>query len=195
MIEVIEHGNSGINIFTYKGQKAVQVVGVEKAFDQLARFLTDLPITLIIELGSDCGGLTNLLADHKISSHATIHTFDINNTQFKSYNSKIIFHHSSFEDAHDEILSLIQSNNRVLLLCDGGNKPKEFYTYCPHLKLNDVIMSHDYIANEQEFISKYKNTVWNWQEFQDSNITCENIQPILQEEFKKYVWFIGIKND
>ena len=35
MIKKIKHGNSGIDVFEYKGQKAVQKFGVEKAFDLL----------------------------------------------------------------------------------------------------------------------------------------------------------------
>lgn len=193
MIEIIQHGNSGINIFKYKGQKAIQVVGVEKAFDKLEEYVKNNPITLIIELGSDYGGLTNLLADHKISNAAKIHTFDINASQFKSFNSKITFHHKSFDSAHNFIVSLIQSNNRIILLCDGGNKQKEFQTYCKYLKKEDIIMAHDYISNKIEFNSKYFSKIWNWQEFEDSFISCNDILPILEDEFKKYVWFIGIK--
>lgn len=193
MIKVIPHGDSGINVFEYKNQLALQVVGVESAFTALYYATLDNPITLIVELGTDYGGLTNLLADHKISDKAAIHTYDINGERFKSYNSKIQFHNSSFYDSHEHIVSLLSSNKRVLLLCDGGDKKSEFATYKNFIKSNDIIMAHDYAPNREEFLEKYVGKIWNWHEFQDEYATCDTLKPYLQEIFANYAWCIRIK--
>jgi hypothetical protein len=194
MIEVIPHGDSGINVFKYKGQIAMQVVGVEKAFSVLAEKIKQRPIEMIIELGTDHGGLTNLLADHEISTYAKIHTFDINGDRFKSHNDKISFNHASFQSSYDYIVSLIESGGRVLLLCDGGNKKEEFATFYKFLKNNDIIMGHDYAPNQDEFINKYHGKIWNWHEFQDSYADFDGLSPFMQEEFAKYAWCIRIKD-
>ena len=149
---------------------------------------------MIIELGTDHGGLTNLLADNEISLLAQIHTFDINGDRFKSYSDKIFFHHSSFENAHKYIEALIKINKRVLLLCDGGNKKQEFATFHKFLKDGDIIMAHDYAPNKEEFISNYRGKIWNWHEFQDSYADFDGLSPFMQEEFAKYAWCIRIKD-
>jgi cephalosporin hydroxylase len=189
MIEIMEHGNSGIKVFSYKGQKALQVVGVESAFDQLAESL-DSPVKTIIEIGTDFGGLTNLLADIKISESAEIHTYDINKDRFISHNNKIQFHCKNVFSAEQEIKDLIQSEGKTLLLCDGGNKQKEFEVFHKYLKSGDIIMAHDYAPNAQAFAEDYISKIWNWHEFQDSFADFKGLEPYMQNLFKKYSWCI-----
>tara|TARA_Y100000004_G_scaffold172950_1_gene210306 strand:- start:462 stop:1046 length:585 start_codon:yes stop_codon:yes gene_type:complete len=194
MIEIFKHGNSGIDIFKYKGQTAMQVVGVEDAFTKLAENLKDNPVKRIVELGTDYGGLTNLLADNEISKDADIHTFDINGQRFKSHNNKIKFYNQSFESAYEQIKSLIESEGRVLLLCDGGNKEAEFAAFHRYLKDGDIIMGHDYAPNRQEFLDNFHGKIWNWHEFEDSFANFKNLEPFMQEVFYNYAWCIRIKN-
>lgn len=182
MIEIIPHGNSGINVFKYKGQIALQVVGVEKPFMDLANAVKEDPITTIVELGTDYGGLTNLLADHPISDNAEIHTFDMNGSKFKSHNNKITFYQGTFEQHHEKITELISRNGRCLLLCDGGNKPEEFKQYQKFLKPYDIIMAHDYAC---------KN--WKWCEFTNKDADYVGLIPFLQETFSGYAWCIRMK--
>ena len=133
-IETMEHVDSGITVFKYKGQKALQVVGVENAFTALAKTVADNPFDVIIEIGTDFGGLTNLLADHEVSSVATIHTFDINASRFVSHNDKITFHNKNVFSHEAEVAKLIENAKRCLLLCDGGNKEEEFRVFHSYLK-------------------------------------------------------------
>jgi hypothetical protein len=193
MINIIPHGNSGINVFEYKHQLALQVVGVEQAFTELYEDTKNNPIRMIVELGTDYGGLTNLLADHPISDQAEIHTYDINGQRFKSHNSKIQFHCTSFHDAHEEIVSFLSCDKRVLLLCDGGDKKSEFNTYKNFIKSADIIMAHDYAPNREVFIEKYIGKIWNWHEFQDDFAKCNSLEPYLQNIFEDYAWCIRIK--
>lgn len=192
MIEIIEHGNSGINVFSYNGQKALQVVGVENAFNELSK-QQDEPLARIIEIGTDYGGLTNLLASLEISKNINIHTFDICDSKFVSFDNKIIFHHKDVFSIEGEIGRMIKSNGRTLLLCDGGNKKKEFEVFYKYLKTNDIIMAHDYAPTPEEFNKNYLGKIWNWHEFQDSFADFNGLEPYMQDLFKKYAWCIRIK--
>ena len=193
MIEVIQHCNSGINVFKYKGQKTLQVVGVEKAFTKLHEQTKDNPFSTIIELGSDYGGLTNILADHPLSNSANIHTFDINKQNFISYSDKITFHNKDFYECFEFIRGLIESSGRVLLLCDGGNKKQEFADFHVFLKPDDIIMAHDYVKDRKTFMNEYYGKIWSWHEFEDSYAAFPRLHPFLQDEFEPYVWCIRIK--
>jgi hypothetical protein len=193
MIKITEHGNSGINIFEYKGQKTLQKAGVEKAFNVLAENVSSQPFERIIEIGTDYGGLTNLLADHKLSEKATMYTYDINPHRFVSHNNKINFIVTDVFTIENDLANLIQSPGRTLLLCDGGNKRKEFEVFHRYLKLNDIIMAHDYAPTEQIFNEKYIHKIWSWHEFQDSYAEFPGLEPYLQDTFANYAWCIRIK--
>ena len=65
---------------------------------------------------------------------------------------------------------MIENSGKVLVLCDGGNKVREFNIISDFLKPGDVIMAHDYAPNRQVFENKYKNKLWNWFEIQDRDI-------------------------
>jgi hypothetical protein len=186
--------DTGVDVFTYKGQKTLQKFGVENAFNHLAQVTDSDPFIKIIEIGTDYAGLTNLLADSSISKYTkTIHTFDINPARFVSYNDKIIFKNCDIFSIEKELSELIQSPGRTLLLCDGGNKKKEFETFHQYLKVNDVIMAHDYAPNDAIFKEKYVNKIWNWKEFEDSYADFPGLEPFLQDIFAEYAWCIRIK--
>lgn len=186
------HGDSGIMVFSYKGQKTLQVYGVENAFIELNNNLQN-PVKTIIEIGTDFGGLTNLLSDLPISREARIHTFDINKERFISYNDKIIFHNEDVFSVEAKIETLIQNEGTTLLLCDGGNKKEEFKIFHKYLKSGDIIMAHDYASNMQDFYINYINKIWNWLEFENSFADFPNLEPFMQDVFKKYVWCIRKK--
>lgn len=192
MIEIIKHGNSGINVFSYNGQKALQVVGVEEAFNELSRRQTK-PFARIIEIGTDYGGLTNLLASLEISKNINIYTFDVSNSRFISHDNKIIFYHKDVFSIETEIGKMIASEGRTLLLCDGGDKKKEFEIFHRYLKTGDIIMAHDYASTPEDFKENYFGKIWNWHEFQDSFADFNGLEPYMQDLFKKYAWCIRIK--
>lgn len=184
------HGDSGIMVFSYKGQKTLQVYGVEKAFTEL---FNSTSIQTIIEIGTDFGGLTNLLAD-LIEKQINVHTFDINAERFISYNDKIIFHNEDVFSVETKIGTLIQNEGTTLLLCDGGNKKEEFKIFHKYLKSGDIIMAHDYASTIEDFNNNYKNKIWNWHEFEDSYASFDNLEPFMQDIFKIYAWCIRKKS-
>lgn len=193
MIKKIKHGDSGIDVFEYKGQKAVQKFGVEKAFDLLHDENKENSFSRIIEIGTDFGGLTNLLADLNISKGIDIYTYDINPDRFVSHNDKIIFSNEDVFSIEEKIADLISSEGRTLLLCDGGNKRKEFAVFHKFLKSGDVIMAHDYAPDDKTFTEKYVGKIWNWCEFKDEYADFEGLDPYLQDVFGNYAWCIRIK--
>jgi len=97
-----------------------------------------------------------------------------------------------------EIGNLIQQNGRSLLLCDGGDKPKEVNTFAKYLKKGDIIMGHDYFHSEEEE-EKYLNKIWYGKElcYKDVEKTLEkeNISVIYRETFDPVVWMCAIKNE
>lgn len=193
MITPIQYGNSGITIFSYKGQSAIQKMGVHEAFDKLYQNTKQQPFKRVIEIGTDYGGLTNFLADHPLSDRAEVYTYDINPHRFVSHNSKIKFIVKDVFAIQEELGELISSSGRTLLLCDGGNKREEFKTFHKYLKPDDVIMAHDYAPNKEVFEEQYINKIWNWQEFQDSYADFLSLEPYLQDIFANYAWCIRIK--
>lgn len=177
------------DIFSYKGLKALQVYGVEKAFSELAKYKN---FSMIIELGADYGGLTNMLADHEISTDAVIHTFDINAKKFTNLNPrKIVFHNIDMYKEKSEVILLLNGNTwgYTLLLCDGGNKAFEWEEFSQYLKTGDIIMAHDYAPNKSEHKENIEAGRWNWWEFNDENIKEDNlIKPL--DCFDEYAWCI-----
>ena len=56
------------------------------------------------------------------------------------------------------------------MLCDGGDKPKEFNIFGEHLTSGSYIMAHDYASDKDNFENEIRGKVWNWLEIQDSDI-------------------------
>lgn len=190
--ERIKHAN--IDVFTYKGIKALQMYGVWLAFDELASYALMEPFTVIVELGADHGGLTNLLADHEVSDNAIIHTFDINKERFTNLKpEKIVFHHIDIHQNFETIGGLVRTSKRALVLCDGGDKAHEFNNMVKYLRPGDVIMAHDYFPNQEAHNEGVVTGRWNWWEFNDSNIPGDStlIKPL--SCFDEYVWCIREK--
>jgi len=67
--------------------------------------------------------------------------------------------------------------DRILLLCDDGDKIAEVNTFAKYLKTGDIIMAHDY-ADDLESFEKFK--YW-----RTCEITFKDVQDTLQE-FKPF---------
>lgn len=192
MLTKNKHGH--VDTFKYKDLPAIQMYGVMDEFTKLGEYSKNNPFKVIIELGTDYGGLTNAIADNVVSNDALIYTFDINKDRFINYwPEKIIFNCMDIYSNFEYVIKLIKTK-RVLVLCDGGNKELEFNTLQSHMKPGDVIMAHDYFANKNEFEKSKQSGGWAWWEFGDSSYNInesEWFEPI--KTFKDYVWFIREK--
>ena len=130
----------------------VRTSQVENFTDYFNEFFGEWQPNLILEFGTECGGLALYLSDK--FPDVSIHTFDIRwCISAKAYLRKnISFHYDDLfaDDVQQEIKKLIQSTLNVLVLCDGGDKVKEFNTVAPWLTPGDVVMAHDYRVKESD---------------------------------------------
>lgn len=163
----------------------------------------------VYEIGTHKAGLTLLLA---MCAHrdTLIHSFDIDDLvkpDTRSLLSRVgVFLHKAdvFSPNTEKYLSdLIDSRQcehlkaRKLIVCDGGNKIREFNTFAKAMHTGDVIMAHDYFDSKEAFEKAKEAGIWNWHEiaFSDIEGTChkEKIRPITEIPFHDAAWFCGIK--
>lgn len=194
----------------------------------LNRLINNHNFKNIIELGTHDGGLSTLFAIYcfgsnfnAFASHANEPSLYKNKTHHKDpkkfYTFDIflrdipriklitelgaIFKQIDFLNNVDHIeyvKSLISLPGKTLLLCDGGDKIKEFEIYSSSLKTGDIIMAHDWAKDEEAFNKIKDNNIWNcWESKWERGIkeSCEknNIRQIYSEEFDSCVWFCGVK--
>ena len=115
---------------------------------------------IVIEIGTCKGGLSNLLSSVTASYGGEFHTMDIvtggEKNKYPLYGSASFHLWDCFEHI-EEIRAWIEAPGLVFLLCDGGNKPKEFNTFSDFLKPGDVIAAHDWL---DETIPNYSPDFW-----------------------------------
>lgn len=153
----------------------------------------------IIEIGTHKAGTSLFLAYCAFAKNMEFHTFDIELKESVARNlvkelNGILHVADTFSiDGINTIKQLIQSPGRVLLLCDGGNKIKEFNIFSKYLKSRDVIMAHDYFPTKKDL----KKSFWKSCEITDKAVrnSCikYNLKPFYQENFKDIVWLSRIR--
>lgn len=171
------------------------------AFYYFWDFIEEYSPSRIIEIGTAAGGLTRFLqfASNELNTQTKIISYD---KTINPWNKLITpetgidlrvrdcFHGD--ENNLNEIKQDIQSEGLTLVLCDGGNKFKEFNMLSAFLKSGDVIMSHDYAHDRETFDKNIKGKVWNWCECTYANISKSiednNLTPFLYDRFSKAVW-------
>lgn len=148
--------------YSYKGIHIGQAPDVYYAFNEMIK-----EFDTIIEMGTDSGGLTYMLYELK-RNDAVIYSYEIDSKRIQlhygiTYNNLLLRELDCLSDQGiSEISHIItQPNKRTLVLCDGGNKMKEFEVYSKYLKPGDVIMCHDFQESESTF-NNYC-IVQNWQ--------------------------------
>lgn len=157
----------------------------------------------IIELGTGNGGLTLFLGLYCLFSDCELYSFDQEDKRADKIKSllkrlPVKFYQRDIWKSADFISALIEENKKTLLLCDNGNKNREFKTYSDCLKPDDFIMIHDYVETKNSFRNYYKkNDIWDSCEitwFDIENIANENhIEPQIYDIFTRSGWFVGEK--
>lgn len=105
--------------------------------------------SMVIEIGTDKGGFSNLLSSFVAHYGGEFHTMDIKSggdtAGYPLYGNATFHQWDSF--AHgDEIRALIYKYaGPCFILCDGGNKKAEFNHFSDFMKRGDVIAAHDWI--------------------------------------------------
>lgn len=176
-----------------------------KAFEIFELFLAQVRPARILEIGTSHGGLT-LFIRHTLNklglNNSLIKTFDVN--RFTSHfilmnesNLEIVYDNIFSDDYNsiintDQITNFISNDGPNIILCDGGNKIKEFNLLAPLLNSNDFILAHDYCSSLEVFKDKIMNKIWCWHEIQDSDIlnACETfgLEPYMEQAFSDIVW-------
>lgn len=75
----------------------------------------------------------------------------------KAINAEFIFNRSVFDCISDIISWMDSVDNKIMIFCDGGNKVKEIEIFSQILRLNDLIMCHDYMPGNEEAIGSVTN--------------------------------------
>lgn len=179
----------------YNGIQVSQVLGVYLALNP--NYIKEFDT--IIEIGTYNGGLTSWLYDNK-NTNSMVVSYDINGEINHTKRNDIDFR---VEDCFDEksfndIISYIQRNGKTLVVCDGGDKPKEFNTFSEYLKSGDVIIAHDYKVNDEHW--KLITDYWQWPYEADTTydsikdaVEKNGLEPYRNEEFNFYLWTSYIK--
>lgn len=145
----------------------------------------------VIELGAGRGALSMLLA----RSGVAVYAYEVDKECFKikdaPKNLKVIF--KNYNDCMDEISKLANKEGKTLILCDGGQKIKDFYAFARILKSEDVIMIHDYGEDTPSFREKANAISWCWgQEVSFSSIrgavASEKLQKWEYDRFLAVLW-------
>ena len=191
----------------YKGIKTQQNPNV---FNEFINFFNNEKIDYVIEIGTSYGGFSLFLHEQSLQHNFNFITYDWSGFKGGSWNDRrgplnkmfnneipFDFRDKNVFEHKDEIIEILK-NNKCLLLCDGGDKPKEFNIFGEHLTKNSYIMAHDYASNRDNFNTNIKNKICNWFEIQDSDI-----QPTMDEyniakskyfkEFSSVAWIQCIK--
>ena len=191
----LEHNDS---ISAYGGWGAQQN---PHAFEAFYNFLNDIKPARILEIGTSLGVFTEFLnysckrlnIDCYVLSYDVLDrdVYDSIRTTGIDIRIEDIFL-NNYEMLKPEVIDFIQNDGITLVLCDGGNKIKEFNLISNYIKLGDFIMAHDYSDNKQTFLENINKKYWNWHEISDNDINdvCEinNLIPYNKEVFDKAVW-------
>jgi hypothetical protein len=179
-----------------QGRALEQSKNIDNCFPLLAKYFVETNANnspQIIEIGVRNGGfslyLRNLFPEAQIDSWE-IQPWEERDQLLKENNITI-----HLEDCFQSttLIDMLEVVGRPLvLLCDGGNKPKEFNTFAPCIQVGSLIMAHDYVSN-----GRLDFTKWEWMEIQESDIvgSCEqyNLKPFYTEEFESAFWLSRIK--
>jgi hypothetical protein len=178
------------------------------AFEAFYYFLDEIKPKRILEIGTALGGFTSFLnyACKKLEIDCKILSYDVCD-RGESYNVmrqqgidvrvEDIFL-NNYSEVKEEIQNFIGDEGTTLVLCDGGDKIKEFNLLSGFVKSGDYIMAHDYAENHQVFEEKINLNIWNWHEISDADIeeACikNNLVTFHKNMFDKVVWVCKKKN-
>lgn len=161
------------------------------AYEKFYNLLEHTKPKRILEIGTALGGFTKFLelAINKLELDTYIKSYDIHRMSWYNamisdkleINIKNIFSENYEYLIDDSVADFIQQDGLTIVLCDGGSKKNEFNILSKYLKLNDIIMTHDYSPTHDYFEKNMYQKIWNWHEIDDQDIDYSLIQYNLQQ--------------
>lgn len=177
------------------------------AYEIFFDFLEDIRPSRIIEIGTAIGGFTRFLkfAVDNLNLSTKITSFDVieqpQYDEIRKLGVDVIIKDMflNYRGVDHSLIKLIQEPGLTLVLCDGGNKVQEVNLLAPFIKVNDIIMAHDYGPNEEYIQTVLLNKIWNWFEIRNRDISRVsnqvNLIPFNQDRFQSVVWLCRQKQD
>lgn len=144
----------------------------------------------VIEIGTQQGGLICALAELDVRGSRYV-SFDIQD-QRPSYvveafeKLAIDFRLEDCFKGGVEAIFKDRPRSKIMLLCDGGNKMKEYEAFRGLLKPNDIIMAHDWLYMVHSKPEGDGSMYWNWTEF-DYKLE-DRLHDLMQLNFE-YPWY------
>lgn len=184
---------------TYKNKyTAQQTDGIWKLFEE---FLLKEKFERIFEIGTALGGLTQFIND--FSKENNINT-EILSIDVKPINQTLIddgiqnLQMNALDAKNISILeSFLKTDKKLLILCDGNEKPTEFKLYSKYIKVGDFIMAHDYAINYEYFERNIKNKKWDWCQITEGDVidVCSkfNLIDYTDLDFNEEMWVCKTK--
>lgn len=197
----LEHNDS---ISTYKGWGAQQNFN---AFEVFHNFISDVKPKRILEIGTSLGGFTSFLkyTCNKMQIPCDILTYDIHEKSwYKDLTDMGIdvrienIFSNEYQTLSQEVIDFIRLDGTTIVLCDGGDKVREFNILSDYLKRGDFILGHDYAVNRDVFEESINKKIWNWHELSESDIknACDRnlLEDYNRTTFESVVWVCKIKS-
>jgi len=186
------------SISTYDGWGAQQN---PNSFEVFHNFIQEVKPKQILEIGTSIGGFTSFLNyTCKLSKiPCDIITYDIH---YKSWYEDMknegidvrienVFL-ENYNNITNPVIDFVQTLGTTIVLCDGGDKIREFNILSKFLKEGDFILAHDYAENKEIFDSKIYKKIWNWHEIQYSDIEnaiiSNNLKIYNKDIFENVAW-------
>jgi hypothetical protein len=177
-----------------------------KVFEVFFNFIKKIKPKQILEIGTSLGGFTCYMKyvtdvceiDCEILSLDIIEHPWFNDIRDYGIDIKVenVFD-KDYTEVKQYIIDFIKREGTTIVLCDGGNKIKEFKLLSKFIKSGDFIMAHDYVSDKDNFKKNYLNKIWNWHEIEDYDIeeSCleNNLESFDNEIFDSIVWVCKLK--
>jgi 23S rRNA U2552 (ribose-2'-O)-methylase RlmE/FtsJ len=204
-LEITKQINLGQNdgLSSINGLAAQQHHEVYEAF---YTFIEEVKPARILEIGTALGGFTQFLkrctVDLKLNTD--IRSYDIHEMNwYKDIRAEGIdvrvenIFSPDYSSCFPEVIDYIKQPGETVVLCDGGDKVREFRLLSKYLKPGDFIMAHDYAESLEIFNTRIKGKRWNWCEIVDGDIADSVKENDLVEYatglFENVVWVCKLK--
>jgi hypothetical protein len=178
---------------SYRGITMQQRAEVATTFRAL---FTDIRPRRVLEIGTADGGLTLLLRDlldELVGADVPLWTVDHSGVE-RPHLAHPSLHQltaDTFAIRH-HLVDFIGEAGPSVVLCDGGDKAREFTTFAPALKPGDVIMAHDYSPTYAFFNYMMRGQVWDWLEITDETVAsvseAHGLTPYHQDDWQQVAW-------